>query len=111
MPQVVRYRLDNQLPCTLITDRGDATSVYKTLPCFTIDPAEVPVRTTADVLNDLAAALRRVALTENQAQVMSDIATRLWRRLPWDHVEAVHAPGLALVRPAAYRCAWLHTRA
>jgi hypothetical protein len=41
---------------TLITDRGDATAVYETLPYFRINPAEAPVRTTTEVLNDLAAA-------------------------------------------------------
>jgi hypothetical protein len=111
IPQVVRYRLDTELPCTLITDRGGATAVYETLPYFRINPAEAPVRTTTEVLNDLAAALRRIPLDENQALVMHDIATRLWRRLPWEHVQALHAAGRALIRPGAYRCAWICDKA
>ena len=104
---MVRYRLDTELPCTLIIDRGDATAVYETLPYFRINPAKAPVRTTTEVLNDLAAAFRRIPLSENQALVMHDIATRLWRRLPWEHVQPLHAAGRALIRPGAYRCAWI----
>ena len=113
IPQVVRYRLDNGLPCTLITDRGDATAVYETLPYFKINPAEVPVRTTTEVLNDLTAALRRVSLSENQVLVMQDIATRLWRRLPWEHVKAFHPASRTLIRAgaiAACGCAMRRTR-
>jgi hypothetical protein len=43
------------MPSTLITDRGGATAVYETLPYFRINPTEAPVRTTTEVLNDLAA--------------------------------------------------------
>jgi hypothetical protein len=110
IPQVVRYRLDNKLPCLLITDRGDATSVYGTRPYFTIDPAAVPVRTTPQVLNDLAAALPQMPLSEDQTRVIGDIAARMWWRLPWEHVPALHAEGSALIRPTAVRCAEGHVQ-
>src|SRR5215469_5509579 len=67
LPQVVRYCLDNNVPCTLVTDQGDATDVYVNAhPSmghdFIITAAAAPVRTTPSVLNSLAGALRRCAL-------------------------------------------------
>jgi len=113
VPQVDRYRLDHDVPCTLVTDQGDATDVYvKAYPSlgddFVVTAADAPVRTTPSVLNSLAGALRRYSLSTDQRRLLCDIATRLWWRLPWDQVPAVYAPARALVRPVAYHCGWDH---
>ena len=113
MPQVVRYCLDHNVPCTLVTDQGDATNVYiNAYPSlgrdFIITAAAAPVRTTPSVLNSLAGAIRRCSLSNDQRRLICDIATRMWWRLPWDQVRAVYAPARALVKPAAYYCAWDH---
>jgi hypothetical protein len=113
LPQVVRYRLDNKVPCTLVTDQGDATNVYvKANPIlgddFIITAAVGPVRTTPSVLNSLAGALRRCSLSNDQQRLICDIATRMWWRLPWDQVRSVYAPARALVKPVAYHCGWNH---
>ena len=113
MPQVVRYCLDHNVPCTLVTDQGDATNVYiNAYPSlgrdFIITAAAAPVRTTPSVLNSLAGAIRRCSLSNDQRRLICDIATRMWWRLPWDQVRAVYAPARALVKPVAYYCAWDH---
>jgi hypothetical protein len=113
LPQVVCYRLDHGVPCTLVTDRGDATDVYiRAYPSlgddFIIAPAVAPVRTTPTVLNSLAGALRRCSLSHDQRCLICDIATRMWWRLPWDQVRSVYAPARALVKPVAYYCGWNH---
>jgi hypothetical protein len=114
MPQVVRYCLDNSVPCTLVTDRGDATTVYVNAYLslrhdFIITPKAVPVRTSPCVLNSLAAALRQLSLNGDQRHMICDIATRFWWRMPWgEPVRALYAPARALVRPVAYHCAWDH---
>lgn len=64
IPQVVRYRLDTEMPCTLITDRSDATAVYETLPYFRINRAEAPVRTTTEDWPDTSG-LRQTAWTSS----------------------------------------------
>jgi hypothetical protein len=106
IPQVVLYRLDTGMPCTLVTDRGDATAIYQSLPFFGIAPDAVPVRTVPQVLNSLAAALRSLSLSSYQRHVLEDIATRLWWRSPWERSREIYAPARALVRTTAYGCAW-----
>jgi hypothetical protein len=107
LPQVVLYSVRASLPCTLITDQGpDASSVYSTGPTatepgFTINPASVPVRTVAEVLNSLAARAARVS--GGDRDLLRDIATRLWWRSPWNAVSTLSGSANELITESAQR--------
>lgn len=107
IPQVVRYAVRHHVPCTLVTDLGDASAVYITEPCFTISDVWVPVRTVPDVLDHLALRLAEDRLATGMQSAVRRVATRMWRRSPWPSWEAPH-PGTNLVSDAALRCAEQH---
>jgi hypothetical protein len=113
IPQVIRYQLDNNVPCTLVTDRGSATQIYvndydDVRGDFVIAAAGVPVRTTPAVLNSLGGLLRHRSMSRDQSRVIQEVVTRLWRRLQWAEVRSLYAPSRALVKPVAYHCAMNH---
>ena len=99
IPQVVLYPLRHEAPCTLITDLGDATTVYGTHPDFRTAADWVPTRTIPEVLHDLAVHLDGVRLPVAAEDAVADIATRLWFRSPWSAWEDLN--GRSLVDPAA----------
>lgn len=105
IPQVVRYAIDADRPCTLITDEPDATTVYRSQPFFRISREVAPLRAVPDVLNALAASIHDRALSEDQGDVLQAIATRLWWRTSWEQDAKIHANARALVSPTAYLCA------
>lgn len=114
IPQVVGYALRHRAPCTLVTDLGDATTVYGTHPHFRIASAWVPVRTIPEVLHDLAVHLDGACLTLEAEKAVADIATRLWFRSPWSVWDDLKGRPLAdpaarkYVRAEAIECALNH---
>jgi hypothetical protein len=103
IPQVVLYCVRTGLPCTLVSDRGQASAVYGTEPYFTISAHAVPIRTIPEVLNSLASSASSLRLSSSDTELLQDVVTRLWWPSPWDALSALSEPAYALVRPSARR--------
>jgi hypothetical protein len=103
IPQVVLYCVRTGVPCTLVTDRGQASIVYDVEGYFTINPDWVPVRTIPEVLNSLASSASRPHLSSTDHELLRDVVTRLWWPSPWEALNALSGPANALIKPSARR--------
>jgi len=105
LPQVVRYRLDNGLPCTLITARPDMDSVYGAGTYWSVASKVGPVRAPAQVLNSVAAQMAELVPVQYRDAAVRELLTRIWLRISWDHDALVEDHTRHWLRPEVLRCA------